>query len=100
MTREEAIQLGKHYFIKNPEQMVSLYKYLYGETICSYCPSKISEAWEIIKRNVDRPVCKYLIKPEHKRISNSEGHWTNFNLTDEVAERLITQGYSNYFICR
>lgn len=100
MNREEAIQLGKQYFIKNPKEMVSLYKNLYGETICSYCPGTIASAWDTIKRNMDRPISRYRIKDKYKKISNSEGHWTNFNLTDEIAERLINQGYSDYFICQ
>jgi len=97
MTREEAIEKGKSYFQKHPTEMVSLYKELYGEIICSYCPGTIAKAFETIQRNIHRPLCKYRIKASVKKISNADGHWTNFNLTDEIAERLISQGYQNSF---
>jgi len=98
MDRHEAIRLGKNYFIKNPNEMVSLYEQLYGETICNYCPGTIGEAWETIRRNINKPISKYKIKPQYKKICNADGHWTNFNLTDEIAERLISQGYAEYFV--
>lgn len=98
MDRYEAIRIGKKYFIENPNEMVSLYAQLYSETICNECPGTIAEAWETIKRNLDRPISKYKIKPEYRKICNADGHWTNFNLTDEIAERLISEGYKNYFL--
>jgi len=97
MSREEALEKGKQYFIKNPKEMVSLYRSLYGETICSYCPGVIAQAFETIKRNKDKPISKYKIKQEYKKICNLDGHWTNFNLTDEIAEKLISEGYKEYF---
>lgn len=97
MTRDEAIKLGKQYFQKNPKEMVSLYKEIYGETICQYCKGVISDAFETMVRLKDNPICKYKLKPKGK-ISNSEGHWTNFNMTDEIAEKLISQGYRESFV--
>ncbi len=100
MQRDEALRLGKRYFQEHPGEMVSLYKDLYGETICDSCPGKdaIGTAFDYMKRNAHKPICKYKLKPEKKRISNAEGSWTNYNMTDEIAERLIAQGYGDYFI--
>ena len=98
MTKEEIVKLGKRYFQENPDEMVSLYRQIYGETIsCITCKDTIGQAFDYIKRNMDKPICKYKIKPEYRKISNADGHWTNFNMTDEVAERLILQGYKDYF---
>lgn len=96
MSRDEAIELGKRYFQKNPKEMVSLYKELYGETICQYCKGVIAAAFETVVRLRNNPICKYKLKPGGK-ISNANGYWTNFNLTDEVAEKLISEGYQKMF---
>lgn len=100
MTRDEALKLGKRYFLKDlkaKKEMASLYKELYGEVICNYCDGDIKQAFETIYTLRDQPLCKYKLKPKGK-ISNIDGHWTNFNLTDEIAERLIEQGYKDSFV--
>lgn len=97
MTREEALEKGPKYFQKNKQEMVSLYQELYGETICNYCPGEIQAAFETIKRLKDQPISKYKLKPKTS-ITTIDGHWTNFNLTNEIAEMLIEKGFKDSFV--
>lgn len=110
MNVNEELDKGLEYFIEKPGQMVSLYKFLYGETInlCKTCPNfenKIKEKFNyLIKKSKDGfPTIR--MKPGKNintymwnNIDIPKGHWTSKNIYDELAEKFIKLGYQDYFI--
>lgn len=103
MNVKEELNKGLDYFLKNPKKMGSLYKYVYGEPIACYCGWLIKEKYNQLLINVDKPVCKYKLKSgalidttmTDKDIP--KGMYNNYNLTDEVAEILLKNGYADFF---
>lgn len=105
MTRKEEIEKGLKYFKENKNRLVSLYKEMYGETICLTCPGSIKHAYEKMYRDRDKVPCSYRMKRGcviNTIMTNIEGvpkgHFTYHNMTDELAKILIENGYEKYFL--
>lgn len=102
-TIDALIAKGVRYSIKNPDEIVSLYK-MYGETICRKCPGVIKKKFNELTKLKGRPMSKYRIKNGGNidtTMKNDpdlpKGIYTNKNMTDDVAEKLIKGGYSSRF---
>jgi hypothetical protein len=105
MTRKEEIEKGLKYFKDNTDRIVSLYKEMYGETICVTCPGSLKIAFEKMYKDRDKQFSSIRMKRgvvinttmvNHPEIP--KGHFTCKNITDEVANILINHGYASYFI--
>jgi len=102
------IDRGLQYSLNNPGEFASIYKEVYGEAICRYCPGIIQEKFlkltsltpETIQVMSER---RFQIK--HNKLIDTlmspvppQGQWTNANITDDVAIELIKLGYGNRFV--
>lgn len=103
MDVKEKLNKGLDYFLSEGRyELVSLYKERYGETICSLCKPILKRAYNKLLKEADKETCPYKLK----RSINTEtsenpdvikGHFSNYNLTKEIAENLISNGYQSYF---
>lgn len=105
MTRKEEIEKGLKYFKANKDRIVSLYKEMYGETICVDCPNSLEMAYKKLLKDIDRDIPSYRMKRgvviNTTMTDNPEipkGHFTIKNITDDIAKVLIKHGYGSYFI--
>lgn len=105
MNVKKEIAKGVEYFIKHEQEMVSLYRFMYGETISICGLSCIHRYFEKIEADLKRPDCAYRMKCgkvldttmwDEKEIP--KGHFTCKNITDQVAKKAIEKGYHSYFI--
>lgn len=104
MNKNEALKKGLQYYIDNPKKMVSLFKKMYGETICLNCPGSIEHAYNVIKNDVRKDFQKWKMK--RGKIIDAEFHhyegipkamYTCKNITDNIAEKFISLGFKDYF---
>lgn len=106
MTRKEEIEKGLTYFKKNKERLSSLYKEMYGEDICFNCPgANLEYAYKKLYKDRERHPLSYRMK--RGCVINTmmvdiegipKGHYTIHNMTDELAKKLIENGYGSYFL--
>lgn len=105
MTRKEEIEKGLEYFEQNKNRMVSLYKEMYGETICLNCPGSLPFAYNRMFRDREKEPSRYTMKrgrvidttmQENEDIV--KGQFSFHNITDDIAENLIKHGYGKFFI--
>lgn len=105
---KELLSKGLKYSLANPEEFATAYKEAFGEKVCSYCPGIIQEKFNKLLKTDEQ---KIIIMKSRKwnmipgklidtlmSQSGPCGQYTNDNITDEVAEQLITKGYSSYFV--
>ncbi len=86
MDVREKLNKGLDYFLSEGRyELVSLYKERYGETICSLCKPKLKRAYLKLLKEADKETCPYKLKK------------SVYNLTKEIAENLIENGYQAYF---
>jgi hypothetical protein len=104
---EEILKKGLAYVLKNPSEFTRAYKLLYGGDVCSYCPGVIESKFKEVNKNRDN--IKNMQERKYRMIpgklidttmgdSKPWGQFTDKNMTDEIAEQLIGQGYSKYFV--
>jgi hypothetical protein len=96
----EILDKGIEYVLKNPSEFAKEYKKLTGEEICSYCPGKIEAKFNELINNKNKIKSmqqrKYRMLPG-KLIYYNNNHYSDKNMTDELAEQLISQGFGKYF---
>lgn len=103
---EELLNKGLKYCMDNPSEFARAYKVLYGEDVCSYCPGKIEAKFNEVINNKNKIKTmqqrKFRMLPG-KLIDTTMGsiepwgQYTDKNMTDEIAEKLISNGYGKYF---
>jgi hypothetical protein len=97
---EELLNKGLEYILKDPWTFAKAYKDLTGEEVCSYCPGKIEAKFNELINNKNKIKSmqqrKYRMIPG-KLIYYNNNHYTDKNMTDELAETLISQGFGKYF---
>jgi len=102
---EELKSKGLEYSIQNPNEIVTLYKQ-YGVTICKGCEkgAQVIKAFHELELLKDKKMSKYIVKNKmlidtlmstDKNIPN--GQYTQANMTDEIAEKLIKNGFGSFF---
>lgn len=107
---EELLIKGLQYCLDHPSTFARAYKVLTGEEVCSYCPGKIEAKFNEINNNKHkiktmqerkyRMIPGKLIDTTMGNISDPViyGMFTDKNMTDIIAEKLIANGYGKYFI--
>lgn len=105
MTRKEEIEKGLKYFEQNKDRMVSLYKEMYGDTICLNCPNSIPYAYNKMFRDRNKQTSNYRMErgviidtTMREEEGIIKGQFSFHNITDEIAENLIIFGYGSKFI--
>jgi hypothetical protein len=97
---EEILNKGLEYVLKNPSEFARAYKVLTGEEICSYCPGKIESKFNELINNKNKIKSmqqrKYRMLPG-KLIYFNHAHYSDKNMTDEIAEKVIALGFGKYF---
>jgi len=106
MTRKEEIEKGLTYFKKNKDRLSFLYKQMYGEDICFTCPgSNLEYAFKKIYKDRDRELPNFRMK--RGCVINTmmvdidgipKGHFNVHNMTNDLAKKLIENGYGSYFL--
>jgi hypothetical protein len=101
------ISKGVQYNIDNPREITDFFKSVFNEDLCRYCPGKIHDKFlELSQLNEHKLNSmlerKYRMLPgklidTYNSSELPQGHWTDKNITDEVAEKLIKAGFGKFF---
>lgn len=92
---------------KDPTQLISFFKELYGRVICPTCPGAVEAAYseisnithqkiEIMSNKILRVKSDTLIDTYMSPVP-PQGHYTDKNITDEIGVQLIDNGLGGYF---
>jgi hypothetical protein len=105
---KEIINKGLKYSLANPQEFAAAYKEAFGEVVCSYCPGVIQEKFNKLLNTTEEKLItmknrKWRMKPGKiiDTLMSKEGpwgQWTDKNITDEIAEKLIAKGYGERFL--
>lgn len=89
---------GLDYFMSNPSEMVTLYKFAKGVTISINCYKCVIDAYNKLDRKYDSRVHKMKGGSViNNPFGDTPAHWTRANVTDEISEKLINLGYGKEF---
>lgn len=103
---EELLNKGLEYCLSNLSEFARAYKVLTGEDICSYCRGVIEAKFNELNNN--RNTIKTMQERTYRMLPGKLidttmgdkepwGQFTDKNMTDAIAEKLIGQGYGKYF---
>jgi hypothetical protein len=105
---KELLSKGLKYSLANPEEFAKAYKEAFGEKVCSYCPGIIQEKFNQLLKTDEQTLItmksrKWKMIPGKliDTLMSSTGpcgQYTDKNITDEIAEQLISKGYGSYFL--
>jgi hypothetical protein len=100
---KELLSKGLKYSLDNPQEFSRIYKEVFGEVVCSYCPGIIQDKFNKLLNTTEKQIVSMkqrkwnIIKGKvidtYMSKDGPWGHYTNDNITDEVAEKLILMGY-------
>jgi hypothetical protein len=105
---KELLSKGLRYSLENPSEFSKAYQEAFGEKVCSYCPGIIQEKFnQLLKTDEQKLITmksrKWKMLPGKliDTLMSSTGpcgQYSDKNITDEIAEQLISKGYVKYFV--
>lgn len=93
--------------IKDPWELKKIYKQLFNEDVCGYCPPIITEKYNALKlltkENI-KAMQERILKMKSGMVIDTyssellpQGAFTKDNITDEIAIKFIKHGYGKFF---